>query len=99
MVAMDFKDRLKYVADDCQYINGLQGLFVGPEGLRAALEAFSRPILENKFIILLEAEKGNRVFMKRLDHHRLKIGWIELPVTGVYEMKDGRIVTGEITLI
>ncbi|MFN7399070.1 MAG: limonene-1,2-epoxide hydrolase family protein [Sandaracinobacter sp.] len=27
----------------------------------------------------------------RLDRHRLATGWVELPVTGVYEVHDGRI--------
>jgi limonene-1,2-epoxide hydrolase len=31
------------------------------------------------------------VFIERLDRHRLASGWIELPVTGVFEVHGGRI--------
>ncbi len=92
MIAMDFDEGLRYIAADCQYTNGPQGLYVGPEGVRSVLEPFFRPILENEFVILREAQVGNLVFMERLDRHRLEAGWIELPVTGVYEVKDGLIV-------
>lgn len=29
--------------------------------------------------------------MERLDRHQLAKGWVELPVTGVWEVRDGRI--------
>jgi limonene-1,2-epoxide hydrolase len=31
------------------------------------------------------------VFLERLDRHHLKDRWVELPVTGVFEVRDGRI--------
>ena len=49
------------------------------------------PTLENEFRVLREAAVGNTVFLERLDRHRLASGWVELPVTGVYEVEDGKI--------
>lgn len=34
---------------------------------------------------------GDTVFIERLDRHLLQGRWIELPVTGVFEVKNGQI--------
>lgn len=91
MSAMDFDSAVRLVADDCEYTNGPLGTVFGPDGIRAMLAPFFAPILENQFIIRREVQAGPVVFMERLDRHRLASGWIELPVTGVYEVHNGRI--------
>ena len=91
MATMDFATAMGLVADDCEYMNGPLGTVTGPAGIKGMLEPFFAPILENEFIIKREAASGEVVFMERLDRHRLSSGWIELPVTGVYEVRDGRI--------
>ena len=35
---------------------------------------------------------GPVVFIERLDRHRLTDKWVELPVTGVFEVREGRII-------
>jgi len=92
MEKMDFDAGLAYVADDCEYINGPNPPARGPEGVRGELAPFFAPILENQFIIRRQAVAGNTVFIERLDRHRIKEGWFELPVTGVFEVKNGKIV-------
>lgn len=92
MEAMDFDAGVKYVADSLEYINGPNPPVKGPAGVRSELEPFFAPIEENEFIILREGAVGNVVFVERLDRHRVSQGWFELPVTGVYEVKDGKIV-------
>ncbi len=47
--------------------------------------------MEQTFIIKREVANGPVVFLERLDRHLMPTGWIELPVTGVYEVHDGRI--------
>lgn len=89
----DFEAALKFIADDCDYVNGPAGAYVGPEGVRQALAPFFAPILENQFIIKREVASGPVVFIERLDRHRLASGWIELPVTGVWEVHNGKITT------
>jgi limonene-1,2-epoxide hydrolase len=91
MEKKDFHNGLRYVADDCEYTNGPMGTARGPAGVRAMLEPFFTPVLEQTFIVKREAASGPVVFMERLDRHRMPTGWIELPVTGVYEVHDGRI--------
>jgi limonene-1,2-epoxide hydrolase len=67
------------------------GTVQGPAGIRAVLEPFFSPTLENEFRILREASVGHVVFLERLDRHRLADKWVELPVTGVFEVHDGLI--------
>jgi len=91
MEKMDFDTALAYVADDLEYSNGPNPPVKGPSGVRSELRPFFSPILENKFIIRRQAVAGNVVFIERLDRHRIVQGWFELPVTGVYEVRDGKI--------
>ena len=92
MERLDYDTALKLVSDDCEYTNPPPlGTVRGPAGIRAVLEPFFTPTLENEFKVLREAAIGPIVFMERLDRHRLADKWVELPVTGVFEVHDGRI--------
>ena len=93
MEPLDYDTALKLVADNCAYTNPPPLNTVhGPAGVRAVLEPFFAPTLENEFRILREASAGSIVFLERLDRHRLADKWVELPVTGVFEVRDGQIV-------
>jgi limonene-1,2-epoxide hydrolase len=91
--ADDYDTALGLIAPDCEYSNMPEGMpkARGPEGVRAVLGPFFAPSLENEFIILRQVADGPVVMSERLDRHRLATGWVELPVTGVYEVHDGLI--------
>ncbi|HUO90408.1 MAG TPA: limonene-1,2-epoxide hydrolase family protein [Rhizomicrobium sp.] len=94
MAAMELKDYdsgLKLLSADCEYTNIPMSTVRGPEAVRAVLEPFFAPVIENEFLILREASAGPIVFIERLDRHRLAKGWVELPVTGVLEVHGGKI--------
>lgn len=92
MEPLDYDTALQFVADDCAYTNPPPiGTVTGPAGVRAVLEPFFAPTLENEFRILRELASGPLVMLERLDRHRLADKWVELPVTGVYEVHEGRI--------
>ena len=91
MATKDFDTALPLIADDCEYDNVPMAKVHGPAGVRAVLEPFFAPTLENEFIIKREMSDGPAVFIERLDRHRLADRWVELPVTGVFEVHDGRI--------
>ena len=91
MEPLDYDNAVKLIADHCEYTNIPMGSVTGPAGVRAVLEPFFAPTLENEFRVLRSAAVGNTVFLERLDRHRLESGWVELPVTGVYEVEDGKI--------
>lgn len=87
----DLEKALQYVSDNCEYTNVPISTVYGPDGVRAVLETFLAPTLENEFVVKHVAVDGQVVFIERTDRHRLSNGWVELPVTGVWEVHDGRI--------
>ena len=87
----DYDTAFAYVADDCEYDNVPLGAVRGPAAMRAVLEPFFAPTLENEFVIRRQLADGPLVFLDRLDRHRLATGWVELPVTGIFEVHDGKI--------
>lgn len=91
MERKDYAAGLAHVAPDCEYTNLPMGSVRGPEGVRAMLEPFFEPVEVNDFQILRTAANGPVVFVERLDRHRMAHGWFELPVTGVFEVHDGKI--------
>tara|TARA_R110002110_G_scaffold364788_1_gene574537 strand:+ start:1980 stop:2366 length:387 start_codon:yes stop_codon:yes gene_type:complete len=91
MAVKDYDAALPLVSGICEYDNGPLGVVHGPEGVRAVLEPFFAPTLENEFIIKREVADGHTVFVERLDRHLLPTGWVELPVTGVFEVHEGQI--------
>lgn len=93
MAKLDYDTAMTYVSDDCEYVNVPIMTVHGPAGIRSVLEPFFAPTLENEWIIKATASDGPVVFMERLDRHRLPNGWAELPVTGVFEVHDGRITS------
>ena len=92
MEPLNYDEALKLISDNCEYINPPPlGTVVGPVGVRAVLEPFFGPTKENEFRVLREATAGPVVFLERLDRHLFGDKWVELPVTGVYEVQDGLI--------
>ena len=89
--AMDFDTACQYIAGTCEYTNLPLGTVTGPAGVRSVLEPFFAPVVENEFRVLREAVNGKTVFIERLDRHRLQDKWVELPVTGVFEVSEGKI--------
>lgn len=91
MAVGDYDTAMNYIASDCEYDNVPMGKVYGPEGVRATLEPFFAPTLENELIVLRQVIDGPVVVMERLDRHRLPDGWVELPVMGVWEVRGGQI--------
>lgn len=91
MALKDYDAGLAFVADNCMYENLPMGKAIGPAGVRGVLEPFFATTLENDLAVLREAAAGPIVFVERLDRHRLADRWVELPVTGVFEVRDGKI--------
>jgi limonene-1,2-epoxide hydrolase len=87
----DYDTALKYIAATCEYDNVPMGKVTGPEGVRAVLEPFFAPTIENQLLVKRELAQGNTVILERLDRHLLDTGWVELPVTGIFEVENGQI--------
>lgn len=91
MTVLDYDTAVTFIAPDCEYDNVPMGKVTGPAGVRAVLEPFFAPTIENEFRVLCSVADGPVVFLERLDRHLLRTGWVELPVTGVFEVHDGLI--------
>jgi limonene-1,2-epoxide hydrolase len=92
MEKLDYESALRLVSDTCEYTNPPPiGAVHGRQAIRAVLEPFFAPTLENEFRVLRETAAGPVAMMERLDRHRLADKWVELPVTGVFEVRDGLI--------
>jgi len=91
----DVEDAVRFVADDMEYVNvpfGFEaGTVIGPDGMRAVLVPAFAGVTRNEFIVRTTATNADTVFVERLDRHRLANGWVELPVTGVFTVRDGKI--------
>lgn len=91
MAVKDYDGALPLIAENCHYHNMPMEPVIGPAAVRAVLEPFFAPTIENEFVIRHMVTDGPLVFAERLDRHRLATGWVELPVTGIFEIHDGQI--------
>lgn len=91
MMEKDYDKGLALVAPDVEYDNVPIGKVAGPEGIRAVLEPFFGPTITNEYKVIRELTDGATVILERLDRHLLDSGWVELPVTGIFEVKEGKI--------
>jgi limonene-1,2-epoxide hydrolase len=92
MEPLNYDAALKLVASTCEYSNPPPfGTVHGPAGIRAVLEPFFAPTVTNEFRVLRESAIGPLVFLERLDRHLFGKKWVELPVTGVFEVHNGQI--------
>jgi limonene-1,2-epoxide hydrolase len=82
---------MNLVADDCYYDNVPIGDMTGKEKM---LE-FLGPMFSSKgpltFEVHRQAASGNVVFNERTDSFVIKGKEVSLPVTGVFEVNDGKI--------
>jgi limonene-1,2-epoxide hydrolase len=92
MEPLDYDAAVELLSSDVEYTNPPPiGTVRGSAAVRALLEPFFAPTLENAFQVLRCAADGPMVLLERLDRHRLKDRWVELPVTGVFEVHEGLI--------
>ena len=79
------------LAEDCEYDNVPIGKVHGS----AAVAEVLRPMLDGcsnvDWPVLRQSSSGSVVFNERLDRFLMPHGWVEVPVTGVWEVRDGRI--------
>lgn len=89
--AKDIDRALAFVGENCEYDNVPMGKMFGAEAIRAALGPFLGAASEVEWVVHREAATGSIVFNERVDRFRFTHGWVEIPVTGVWEVTDGRI--------
>ncbi|MFM8303287.1 MAG: limonene-1,2-epoxide hydrolase family protein [Actinomycetota bacterium] len=90
--ARDVDRILGYFAADAVYHNIPVEPAVGHDAIRAVVEMFVPPADEIEFVIHTMISSGDLVFTERTDRFVMGDKTISLPVAGVFEVRDGRIV-------
>ena len=87
----DLEGALALVTDDCYYDNVPLGDMRGRDKMREFLGPLIAGDGPVKFEVLRQAATGNLVMNERIDHFVMNGRNIALPVTGVFEVADGKI--------
>jgi limonene-1,2-epoxide hydrolase len=92
ITALDFDGAFELVAPDVVYDNVPIGKVEGPEGIRgvfAQLDAMGIDGME--WIVHRQIAHATVVMNERTDRFSTKGKWAQLPVAGVFEVRDGKI--------
>jgi limonene-1,2-epoxide hydrolase len=89
--ANDLDAAVAMVSPDCEYDNVPMGKVFGPDGIRTALAPMLAACSNIQWIVHRQAAEGPSVFNERLDRFEMPFGWLEVAVTGVWEVHDGKI--------
>jgi len=87
----DLDEILSYLADDCFYHNIPMEPCVGKAAIRVFLEPFLKGADTASFEIKHTTSAGNVVMNERVDHFVMGPKKIDLPVAGVFEIRNGKI--------
>jgi limonene-1,2-epoxide hydrolase len=94
IAALERKDldaALALVSDDVEYDNVPMGKVHGPDEVRRTLGPMVQACTTIEWVVHRHAAQDHLVFNERLDRFEMPFGWIEVAVTGVWEVHDGRI--------
>jgi len=82
---------LEFFTEDAVYHNMPMPQVQGKAAIRTVLDMFVKPSQSVEFIILKIAVNDDVVLTERVDKFALGGKTVELPVAGVFELKDGKI--------
>lgn len=94
--AKDLDTACSWLTEDCVYDNVPMGPVVGPGAVHTGLSPFLAACSEVDWVIhhqvAREDSAGNGVVMnERLDRFHLAGRWVEVPVAGLFVVRDGLI--------
>jgi limonene-1,2-epoxide hydrolase len=87
----DVGELLGYFTADAVYHNIPVEPVTGTDGIRELLNMFAPAASTAEFEILHLASRGNVVFAERVDRFTMNGKPVVVPVTGVFEIRDGKI--------
>lgn len=90
--ANDMERIMAFFDAECVYHNMPVAPVKGVEAIRKVLEGFMSMASEVDWVVHGLAEtRGGAVLTERTDRFRMGEKWVELPVMGAFEIRDGRI--------
>jgi limonene-1,2-epoxide hydrolase len=87
----DIDAALELVTDDVVYDNVPAGSVTGPDGIRSALSRLLGAAERIEWLTRHQVGTGSVVMNERLDRFQLGGRWVEVPVAGLFVLRDGRI--------
>ncbi len=90
--AKDLDAAMSLMADDVSYENMPMKPITGKPTILRVLRGFLEPAQEVEWQIVSECEHGDTVYNERLDRFNIGGTWLELPISGVFRIRNGAIV-------
>jgi len=87
----DIDAALALVTDDVVYDNVPIGSVTGPDGIRRALRRLLGTSERIEWVIQHQVGAGDVIMNERLDRFQLGDRWVEVPVAGLFVLRDGQI--------
>jgi limonene-1,2-epoxide hydrolase len=87
----DVDAALAFMSEDVVYDNVPVGSVTGPDAVRAALAGAIGGSERIQWVIHHQVDGGDVVMNERLDRFMVDGRWIEVPVAGLFVLRDGRI--------
>ncbi len=88
---MNADELLKFFADDAVYHNIPMRPATGKDGIRKVLNGLLKGVTGIRFEVHHQAASGNVVMNERTDHIEMGGKKLSLPVSGVFEIENGKI--------
>ncbi len=89
--ALDIDTLMAFFTDDAVYHNIPIAAVTGRDAIRATIEGFASGAERIEFKVVAAFGEGDTVFTERVDVFTMPRATVELPVAGVFELRDGRI--------
>ena len=87
----DYETALPLLADDVEYHNMPMPVVHGPDAVKETIEMLLGMCTESEWVVHREVSDGDLVMNERTDRFLVDGRWLELPVAGVFVLRDGRI--------
>jgi limonene-1,2-epoxide hydrolase len=91
IVSMDLDGACELVADDVEYDNVPMGKVYGADGIKSVLGQMIGMLDEVDWVIHRQVASDSLVMNERTDRFGKGGKWMELPVAGVFEVRDNKI--------
>lgn len=93
--AKDLEAACALMTDDCEYDNVPMAKVFGTEAVKQVLGPFTAGCSEIDWVIVRQSSAGDMtagvVLNERIDRFKMGERWVELPLAGVFEIKNGKI--------
>ena len=88
----DYDTALGLLADDVEYQNMPLPAVHGAAAVKDTLEMLLASAESSEWVVHRQVANDHLVMNERTDRFLVNGNWLELPVAGVFEVQDGRIV-------